>query len=45
LKKAGIEVMTNSSVESVDTTGEGVKAKVKTAKGEVTLKQILYFLL
>ncbi|HFK5520042.1 TPA: dihydrolipoyl dehydrogenase, partial [Elizabethkingia anophelis] len=38
LKKAGIEVMTNSSVESVDTTGEGVKAKVKTAKGEVILE-------
>ena len=38
LKKAGIEVMTNSSVESVDTTGEGVKAKVKTAKGEVVLE-------
>lgn len=30
--------MTNSSVESVDTTGEGVKAKVKTAKGEVILE-------
>ncbi|KUG13728.1 dihydrolipoyl dehydrogenase [Elizabethkingia sp. HvH-WGS333] len=38
LKKAGIEVMTNSSVESLDTTGEGVKAKVKTAKGEVILE-------
>ncbi|MDQ8750713.1 dihydrolipoyl dehydrogenase [Elizabethkingia miricola] len=38
LKKAGIEVMTNSSVESVDATGEGVKAKVKTAKGEVILE-------
>ncbi|MDV3946960.1 dihydrolipoyl dehydrogenase [Elizabethkingia anophelis] len=38
LKKTGIEVMTNSSVESVDTTGEGVKAKVKTAKGEVILE-------
>ncbi|WKS94323.1 dihydrolipoyl dehydrogenase [Riemerella columbina] len=38
LKKAGIEVMTNASVESVDTSGEGVKAKVKTAKGEVTLE-------
>ena len=30
--------MTNSSVESVDTTGEGVKAKSKTAKGEVILE-------
>ncbi len=36
-KKAGIKVMTNSSVESVDTSGEGVKAKVKTKKGEETL--------
>ena len=34
LKKAGIKVMTNASVEKVDTTGEGVKATVKTAKGE-----------
>lgn len=38
LKKGGVEVMTNSSVESVDTTGAGVKAKVKTAKGEITLE-------
>lgn len=37
-KKAGIKVMTNSSVESLDTSGKGVKAKVKTAKGEVTLE-------
>lgn len=37
-KKAGIKVMTNSSVESVDTSGEGVKAKVKTAKGEQILE-------
>ncbi len=34
LKKAGIKIMTNASVEKVDTTGEGVKATVKTAKGE-----------
>ncbi|MDP3313506.1 dihydrolipoyl dehydrogenase [Lutibacter sp.] len=33
-KKAGITVMTNSSVESVDTSGKGVKAVVKTKKGE-----------
>jgi dihydrolipoamide dehydrogenase len=33
-KKIGIEVMTSSSVESVDTKGEGCKVKVKTAKGE-----------
>ncbi|MDB0600119.1 dihydrolipoyl dehydrogenase [Tenacibaculum maritimum] len=32
-KKAGIKVMTNSSVESVATSGEGVKATVKTKKG------------
>ncbi|GGG66608.1 dihydrolipoyl dehydrogenase [Epilithonimonas arachidiradicis] len=38
LKKAGIEIMTNSSVESVDTSGNGVKAKVKTATGEITLE-------
>lgn len=36
--KAGIKVMTNASVESVDTSGEGVKAKVKTKDGEVTLE-------
>lgn len=33
-KKAGINVMTNASVESVDTSGKGVKATVKTKKGE-----------
>ncbi len=38
LKKAGINIMTNSSVEKVDTTGEGVKATVKTAKGEEILE-------
>ena len=38
VKKAGIKVMTNSSVESVDTSGDGVKAKVKTKKGEETLE-------
>lgn len=37
-KKAGIKVMTNSSVESVDTSEEGVKANVKTKKGEKTLE-------
>ncbi len=37
-KKAGIKVMTNSSVESVDTSGKLVKAKVKTPKGEETLE-------
>lgn len=38
LKKAGINVMTNASVEKVDTTGEGVKATVKTANGEEILE-------
>ncbi|MBP6759065.1 MAG: dihydrolipoyl dehydrogenase [Flavobacterium sp.] len=38
LKKAGINVMTNSSVEKIDTTGKGVKAFVKTAKGEEVLE-------
>lgn len=37
-KKKGIEVMTNASVESVDTKGDLVKAKVKTQSGEVTLE-------
>ncbi|ALM50589.1 hypothetical protein AMR72_17905 [Flavobacterium psychrophilum] len=38
LKKSGIEIMTNSSVEKVDTSGNGVKATVKTAKGEEILE-------
>ncbi len=33
-KKAGIKVMTNASVESVDTSANVLKAKVKTKKGE-----------
>jgi len=37
-KKQGIEIMTNSEVLSVDTSGEGVKAKVKTPNGEVILE-------
>ena len=37
-KKNGIAIMTNSEVTSVDTSGEGVKAKVKTADGEVTVE-------
>ena len=37
-KKSGIKVMTSSSVESVDTSGEGVKAVVKTKKGEEILE-------
>ena len=37
-KKAGIKVMTSSSVESVDTSGKVVKAVVKTKKGEEILE-------
>lgn len=33
-KKQGIKVMTNSSVESVDTSGDGCKVKVNTKNGE-----------
>jgi dihydrolipoamide dehydrogenase len=36
-KKQGIEIMTSSEVLSVDTSGEGVKAKVKTPGGEIEL--------
>jgi len=36
-KKQGIEIMTNSEVLSVDTSGEGVKATVKTPNGEIEL--------
>ncbi|QYN48936.1 dihydrolipoyl dehydrogenase [Apibacter sp. ESL0432] len=38
IKKHGIEVMVNSSVERVETQGDGVKAFVKTANGEITLE-------
>ncbi|WP_346237333.1 dihydrolipoyl dehydrogenase [Niabella insulamsoli] len=38
LKKQGIDVLVNSEVTSVDTSGDGVKAKVKTANGEVVLE-------
>jgi dihydrolipoamide dehydrogenase len=37
-KKIGIEVMTSSSVEAVDTKGTGCKVKVKTPKGEQILE-------
>ncbi|HMG81688.1 MAG TPA: dihydrolipoyl dehydrogenase, partial [Ferruginibacter sp.] len=37
-KKQGIEILTNSEVLSVDTTGAGVKAKIKTPTGEITLE-------
>jgi dihydrolipoamide dehydrogenase len=33
-KKMGINIMTNASVESVDTSGEGCVVSIKTAKGE-----------
>ncbi len=38
LKKAGIKIMTSSSVETVTHTSKGVKATVKTKKGEETLE-------
>jgi dihydrolipoamide dehydrogenase len=38
MKKAGVNIMTNASVERIDTTGSGVKAFVKTAKGEEVLE-------
>ncbi|MFI2742235.1 dihydrolipoyl dehydrogenase [Zhouia sp. PK063] len=34
LKKAGIKIKTSAEVTKVDTAGEGVKATIKTAKGE-----------
>lgn len=37
-KKSGIDIMTSSEVTKVDTSGSGVKATVKTPKGEVTLE-------
>jgi dihydrolipoamide dehydrogenase len=37
-KKKGIDVMTNASVEAVEATKTGVKAKVKTATGETFLE-------
>ncbi len=37
-KKAGINVLTSTQLVSVDASGEGVRVKVKTAKGEETLE-------
>ncbi|WNJ18994.1 dihydrolipoyl dehydrogenase [Pontibacter sp. G13] len=37
-KKKGMKIMTKSEVTSVDTSGKGVKATVKTAKGEEVLE-------
>ena len=36
-KKSGIKIMTSTEVTAVDTSGKGVKATVKTKKGEETL--------
>ena len=36
-KKMGVEIMTNSSVESLDTSGPGVKASVKKQDGSVVV--------
>ncbi|QMU63635.1 MAG: dihydrolipoyl dehydrogenase [Flavobacteriaceae bacterium] len=36
-KKSNIKVMTNAAVETIDTSGDGVKATVKTKKGEEVL--------
>jgi dihydrolipoamide dehydrogenase len=38
MKKAGVSIITNASVERIDTSGNGVKAFVKTAKGEEVLE-------
>ncbi|WP_298487142.1 dihydrolipoyl dehydrogenase [uncultured Maribacter sp.] len=38
LKKSGIKVMTSAEVTSVDTSGKGVKATIKTSKGEQVLE-------
>ncbi len=37
-KKSGIEIMLESTVESVDTSGKGCKVKVKGKKGEETIE-------
>ena len=37
-KKQGIAIMTNSEVTKVDTSGNGVKATIKTQEGETTLE-------
>ena len=38
LKKQGVKIMTESSVENVDISGSGCKVTVKTAKGEETIE-------
>ncbi|MFS4456866.1 dihydrolipoyl dehydrogenase [Maribacter sp. 2304DJ31-5] len=37
-KKSGVKIMTSAEVTAVDTSGEGVKATVKTSKGEQILE-------
>jgi len=37
-KKSGIKIMTKSSVEKVDTSGNGCKVTIKTKKGEETIE-------
>ena len=37
-KKSGIRIMTSTELTSVDTTGKGIKANVKTKKGEETIE-------
>ena len=37
-KKQGMEILTSSEVVSVDTKGDGITAKVKTANGEISLQ-------
>src|SRR4030095_11685766 len=37
-KKNGVDIMTNSEVTKVDTSGNGVKATIKTQNGEVNLE-------
>lgn len=37
-KKAGMKIMTKSSVEEVDTSGDKCKVRIKTAKGEETVE-------
>jgi dihydrolipoamide dehydrogenase len=37
-KKQGIEILVNSEVLSVDISGQGIKAKVKTQTGEISLE-------
>jgi dihydrolipoamide dehydrogenase len=38
LKKQGMDILTSSEVLSIDTSGAGVKAKVKTQNGEISIE-------